>query len=290
MGGAMDDFSKLSVEELTTLLANGIEFGAVIQNISSKEQLELAGELLTADQILKLFSDKQLKEKISPILVGMDQDKFEELLLKSSDKQMEVLKSEVYSEALTHHLTLLIHRLEEENLTLFKSLSAIEGAIQGLDPEITSKEAIEALRQQIDAGSDNVHHAREKVKKAMVLVWSSSDIELIDKLNKANSALMRMSAPSELHALLNQKLFSVYRGLKDDDSAIDGLANFSVWYVEDYIDVGLILPTTHQKRETLFQQTRDRLNELNLCTIKDLKEALIFSRQTLKEYISSWNA
>jgi hypothetical protein len=280
------DFLNLSVEELGALLTK--QAAIPIQNLTKKEHLEAVGKLLPSYQILALIAqcpENQLKEKISPILVGMSQEKFEELLLNSSDKQIEFLKLEGFSEALLHHLTLLIHRLEEERSAIFDTLNSIESAIQAFDPELMSKETVDTILQNLNAVREKIDSSLKKVKKAMGVVWSTSNVELIDKLNKVNISLMRMRDQSDLQALLNQKLFSIYKGLKDDDSAIDGLANFSVWYLEDYTDVGLLPSNSRLTREALFQEAKERLQQLNLCTIKDLKDAVIFSRQTLKEFI-----
>ncbi len=288
----MDDYSAKSTGEIAELIA-AQDSSKIIQKLSKKEHLELIGKLCSAGQILAFLScypDNQVKEKIAPIFVGMDQDKFEEVLLNASDKQLEVLKIEGYSEGISHHLTLFVHRLEEENISLFKSLSSIESMIQTIDPELTTKETIEAIRNKLNECLDNLHKIFGKVRKILPIVWSTANIDLIDKLNKANISLQRMLVPEELQALFNQKLFSVYRDLKDDDQAIDGLANFSVWYLEDYVDVGLLplnSQQSEQSRENLFKEVRDRLQKINLRTVSDLKEAYIFSRQTLKEYIIS---
>lgn len=287
----LGDYSKLSVNQLSDLLTKEKQPSGFLQNFSAKEHLELIGRLLSASQILSFLTqipENQLQEKLPPLLVGISPDKFEELLKKASDKEMDVLKKEGFSETLSHHLTLLIHRIEEDNDLIFKTLSSLEVAIHALDPEITPKETIDSIQQQLRNCLKKLHYSIEKVKKGMVLVWNSSNIELIDTFNKVNIGLQKMHCPAELQALLNQKLFTIYQGLKDEDAAIDGLANFSVWYEEDYADVGLLPPSPSKNKEVLMQQVKDRLQQINLGTIKDLKSALIFSRQSLKEYISAW--
>lgn len=281
----MEDYSGMTAGELAELIA--AQSPNIIQKLSKKEHLELLGKYSSGDQILALLSQYPgNKEKIGPIFVGMDEDKFEELLLKASDKQLDVLKSEGFSEAISHHLTLFAHRVEEENGVLFKKLTAIEGAIRSMDPEITAKETIAELKENLTGSLEQLAQLSAKVKKAIAIVWSTSNIELIDKLNRAHIALQRMWVSSELEALFSQKLFSVYHDLKDDDAAIDGMANFSVWYLEDYVEVGLLsAQKSEQSRETLFRQVRERLEGLHLKTIGDLKRASIFSRQTLKDYI-----
>ena len=117
------DISKLTENELTALLSTQKQPADLIQDISKNEHLELIGKLLSTDQVLSLLSQypgKKLNEKIAPIFVGMGQEKFEELLLKSSDKQLQVLKLEGFSEAITHHLTLFIHHMEEQSLLFLR--------------------------------------------------------------------------------------------------------------------------------------------------------------------------
>lgn len=285
------DFSKLTENELIALLSTQKQPAGLIQTISGNEHLELIGKLLTTEQILSLLSQypgKSLHEKIAPIFVGMSQERFEELLLKSSDKQMQVLKLEGFSEAITHHLTLFIHHLEEQYVLFFKTLTSIESDINGLDLESASKRDIAALNHRLKACLEDVSTALEKVKKALAIVWSTSNIELIEKLNKVNNSLERMRGGSELRDLLTQKIFSIYADLKEDDPAIDGLANMSIWYLEDYVSVGL-LPSdadrSEENRKNLFITVKERLQRANLRTVKDLKEAYIFSRQTLKDYL-----
>ena len=158
-----------------------------------------------------------------------------------------------------------------------------------MDVELASKRDVAHLNHRLKEGLEAIATALEKVRKALAIVWSTSNIELIDKLNKVNSALQRMTASSELRDLLSQKLFSIYADLKDDDPAIDGLANMSIWYLEDYVKVGLIpgdADRSEGNRQNLFSMVKAGLERVNLRRVKDLKEAYIFSRQTLRDYLA----
>ena len=91
--------------------------------------------------------------------------------------------------------------------------------------------------------------------------------------------------------------------MKDDEPAVEGLVKFSVWYLKDYWELGLLPGVEKQAdldidmekhteaeraeyREKLFTLARDTLDQVGLSTVGDLKNAFIFSKQTLQEYIN----
>lgn len=293
-----NSLTHLTPNELSTFLATQNTKGmllSILKQLSSKEQLEIVGKTLPLEQILECLSlslGSPLEEKIPPIFVGMDQRKFEELLLHASDKHLNVLKFEAFSEAVAHHMTLLIHRLEQERDTILLKLQTQESLIEGIDPLTSPQEQIAAIHHALAACEHNLAHAFAIIQKTLEIAWSTGNMELIDKVNKVHMSLQRIRAhgPSDLKELLKKKLFAVYtvdsKALSDDDPAMDGLANLSVWYLEDYVQVGLLAKADESDREKLFKLVRENLNKLGLKTVKDLKDAWIYSKQSLKEFVS----
>lgn len=114
-----------------------------------------------------------------------------------------------------------------------------------------------------------------------------------------------------LFALLEQKLNAVYgnpldpndiEALDNSDPAIDALVKFSVWYLRDYWEIGLLPMVKNERdldlssrrysernraehREKLFVMVQENLERLGLDKVKDLKKARIYSRETLQDFI-----
>lgn len=291
--------NTLNLIELSTLLATQDTKGllpALLEQLSSKEQLEIVGKTLPYDQILeclRLALGTPLEKKIPPIFVGMNQAKFEELLLKASDKHVNVLKKEGFSEAIAHHLTLLIHRMEKERDEILLALQALEQMIDSFDPAISSQDAIGAIHHALAECERRLAHAFSLIQRTLEIAWSTGNMELIDNLNKVHLSLQRIRAftPKDLTELLKKKIFAVYtadsKALKDEDPAIDGLANLAVWYREDYIQVGLLPKTADADQEKVFKQVKENLTKLGLHTVQDLKNSWIYSKESLKSFVAS---
>ena len=78
--------------------------------------------------------------------------------------------------------------------------------------------------------------------------------------------------------------------LHDEDPACDALVKFSVWYLQDYFELGLLPEVTNEAEldrdpQRYRELARQRLHRLGLKTVGDLKRAGIFSRATLAEHV-----
>lgn len=296
---------SITPEKLTDLALNDTIFDE-ISTLNEPLDLENVGKKISCRQFLEILSHEKIEQKIAPLLVGLKQEIFEEVLMRASDKQLNLLKVEGYSEAVTHHLFLFVHHLESDASKLFHILSAIEARIGAIDPEITTQEEAIGLRKTLDECSALLDLALKKIQRSLSIAWSGQNILLVELFNTLKSSLTRFQrevigiqnhTPSGLYALLAKKLYAPT--LKNDDPALEGLASFCVWYLEDYQDVGLLpkgLPTSldqnehseeecYEYREKLFKMVEENLNKIGLHTVKDLKNEELFSRNTLKTYI-----
>ena len=116
--------------------------------------------------------------------------------------------------------------------------------------------------------------------------------------------------PKGLYAKFEEKLNTIYsgfnhgEGLLDEDPAIEALANLSIWYLQDYWELGLLpeisniqqldLDPKHYNesersdfKADLFLKVRKNLESKGLKTVFDLKSNQIFSKGMLKNYLSS---
>lgn len=299
---------------------------AVVVGLSDRSQLETVGEALTIPQIFELLDTTLCLEdkhhwKLSPILVGMTHEIFSKFLLFGTAKEISILKHESVTEPVQHHLTLLSHELANQ-------IKDLEIQMQGLSKEIELLNIIElgrneaqAFANRIDELSLTFHHLLEKTNIVLSLAWNTNRLDLIESLNVTKDHCQKSLLygignkhnpnAQGLYNEFKQRLFRIYgdplqsekiESLHEDEPAIEGLSKLEVWYLRDYLDLGL-LPgvkkpeeldldlSQHTEsermkhREKLFALARHTLEKIGLSTVNDLKEANIFSKKTLKEYI-----
>lgn len=299
---------------------------AAIIGLAERPLLEAAGIALTIPQIFELLDSTLCIEdknhwKLSPILVGMSHDTFSKFLLFGTEKEISILKHESVTEPVQHHLTLLSHELangiKDHEIRLF----SISREIDLLNINELGRNEAQEMANRIDELSLSFHHLLEKTNIVLALAWNSNRLDLIESLNTTkdhcNKSLIyaignkHVTNSQGLYTALNQRLFRVYsdplhpetvESLREEEPAIEGLSKLEVWYLRDYLDLGL-LPGIHkpeeldldlskhteaermEHRERLFALARKTLEKLGLKTVNNLKDANIFSKKTLKEFI-----
>lgn len=299
---------------------------SAIAGLSDPHQLEPIGRSLNLKQILQILKSiaKEDYEKLSPILVGMPPFAFSQLLTQTSPEEFEILKQEAIAEPIQHHLTVFTHELFNVLNELNSTLELLETSIEMLDPSRYGQNEIDILMQAIDQSRKVLVDIVGKTNKALAIAWNTTRTDLIEKLSYIKETSQRYqgsivgnprtdtSEQSGLYLKLEERLHAIYgdpndpndtEALQDDEPAIEALVKFSVWYLQDYWEIGL-LPAiarpldldldkeSHSERErteyraNLFKEVQDTLHKLGLDTVKDLKNACIFSRKALKDFIS----
>lgn len=292
----------------------------LVLGLTSRSKIEAVGRTLSLEQAMQLLlnpalNQKNTKEELTAILVGLPHSLFLQLLLTDQTALLNVLKQEVNTEAVQHHLTVLSHEMINQVQEIEKQSLLWSETINNLTVTDLGRDDIFALTHEIDELSIKLNMTLTQVSKLLQMAWNTERSDLIEHLSKTKETASRYriafiglprsykKSPSGLYLELENKLFSVYgnsenpadiEAIKDDEPAIEALVKLSLWYVYDYWDVGL-LPHIKTAQEVAFlpKELRDRLilvvhqnlGKIGLHTAADLKAARIFSRKSLHEYI-----
>lgn len=317
------DFATYSPEQIAQLVLewSPSEITRHLVHLSDS-QLEAAGKNLSQAQVYAILdyaaeADPQFHWKLSPLLVGMPHTLFSQLLLAASPQQLEILKLEAITEPVQHQLTMLTHEITHPLPHVLDQLDHLAADI-ALLPVAASKDPA-VLKRQLKEQAHWHKSTLEMINKILTLAWNSNRPDLIDKLSHAKEWCQRtlshtigqpktpFGQASGLFAKLDENLAAVFSpgaidAADDDEPAIEGLSKFSLWYLKDYHQIGLLPqirdpdaldldPATHseqerlQHREKLLEAVQQNLAKMGLATVKDLKQAGIFSAEDLKAHI-----
>lgn len=300
---------------------------AAILGLTDRKQLESSGHALSLRQALMLIEktlqiEHQHHWKLSPLLVGMDRQIFSEIISHASKQQLRILQQEGVTEPVQHQLTILTHALTSQVQAIENEIDSLVDDIENLDISHLTRKAVCLLFHHIDTHAEFFERSFDQSSKALAIAWNTKRPDLIEALNTIKNSCQKYSIyvgdrktdasdSSGLYAALEHKLFEVYGDLddpndleavRDDEPALEALVKFSVWYLKDYWEMGL-LPTIQRRdeldlnlqqhseiervehRARLFSQAKKNLGQIGISTVKDLKNAYIFSKLTLKEYI-----
>lgn len=277
-----------------------------IRSLNTLAQLERAGSGLNTAQATYLLNHaNELQPKLSPLFVGMRREVFNHLLVSASKEQLATLKHESVTEPVQHHLTLLCHELTTELAYVDKAVDAFEQKLDSMDLARLNWADIVANLDEIGALASRVNDIQSKCKPAIILAWNNSRVDLIDKLSKLREQAQRYrklvigypakeEIPSSgMYEKLSEKLRGVFGPEQDDNEpAMEAMAKFSVWYLKDYCEIGLIPEVAQEQelnqaqRDALFVKVKENLDKIGLKTLGDLKARAIYSKLCLKEYIS----
>lgn len=318
----------METEELSSLLSNSYQGKAtmsrLIHSLSETKELEMFGSMLSPDQMMDLLHSiekdpQKLLPKLGPILVGIRQPVFRRILVKLSPDKTALLKSFAASEAIQSHLTILSHELTLELEEYIKSLEWTSTEFHQFPLEDVCPKDIEKAYKAIHHLTQAGNSIKEEVERALSIAWQSNRVDLIDQLGQIKEITQRLvydsagsTDPSHplkgsLQEILENRLFSIFAGnnetevLADDTPAIEAITRFSIWYLKDYWDLGLLQNYSKKKieheehhhtlednplSEQLHKEAKTQLSHLGLNTLADLKRECIFSRAALKKYIS----
>lgn len=299
---------------------------AAITGLTDQTALEQAGCFLKAKGFLYLLMHKKEiqganQNKISPLLVGMPNEVFSEILSYPSDDEISLLKQEAATEPLQHQLTLFSHDMIYKLDVLTDKLRDVEREIDTVDRRHVTYRILESYYSVFDKLRSEISIEIQKINNALALSWNSSRSDLIESLSFLKECRQKYrtyviglpptenESASGFYARLISRLNEVFTGgrepsrieaLQDDEPAIEALAKFSLWYLQDYMELGILRKTLSELdlnnlqysdleraeyRLSLYKETERSLAAIGLSTVKDLKEKQIFSKEILKEYI-----
>jgi hypothetical protein len=317
--------AELSVEKD---LDSSDKIFAVINGLTDRMQLEAAGKALLPLSALKVLEYyKNMEEphhwKLSPIIVGMSSQVFNQILISVSPSQLQVLKQEGVTEPIQHHLAVLCNEITAYNNHLIDTINGFRDDMQALHADSLGFVDLGRFKLYIEQLIEGCQLALDKLDRALSIAWNTDRSDLIEKLSTVKEHCQKVllfeighprndiESATGLYYVLEQQLNVVYgnakdpkdiQALHDEDPAIDALIKFSVWYLQDYYELGLLPEITDKTqleldsqyhteqervdfRRRLFQSARLSLNMIGLNTVGDLKRAGIFSKTTLAEYI-----
>lgn len=300
---------------------------SIITGLAQRPLLEAAGASISAMQAIEIIETASRLNhlKLLPILVGMPHSIFREILAHATNQQLRILKLESVSEPVQHHLLLFIHETTKILLNYSKDIEKLELDLNEIDILGFGRKDLEKVKKRIEQTSHEYKKILEVTNKALSIAWNTNRSDLIEKLSaikescqKNISYVIGHSSNQEfnstgLFSKLEDRLALVYgnpynpqdiEALEDDAPAIEAIAKFSIWYVQDYWEIGLLPQVLSQDkldldtqnhtereraeyREFLFSQAQANLAKLGLITVRNLKDRQIFSKQTLQEYIQT---
>ncbi|MFI5344561.1 MAG: hypothetical protein ACHQUC_10110, partial [Chlamydiales bacterium] len=302
---------------------------AIIQDTEEPMRLEAVGKGFSLQQFLIILSSIAQHAlpigKLSPLLVGLAPAIFQQALHQLNFEQLSVLKQESLTEPLQHQLTLFIHALERVCQVQESVILQIGQKVSELgQTEDLTHSTINQIENRIDTLKKFGDEILQAIDQAQAITWNTNRLDLIANLNQLkerfhHQVLHQIGSKSSedylatgLFANLEKFLFGAFGlsqgskqandALKDEDAAIEGLAKFSIWYLPDYWEVGLLPtipnpekleldPSMHSEKERfdhrqlLFSLVQQNLDKLSLTTVGDLKKFKIFSKRMLKDFI-----
>lgn len=281
---------------------------SLICGLKEAPQLETAGKVLNLAQVFEVIHDVRLESKLSPIFVGMPHQVFVHLLLLANPKELQVLKLEGITEPVQHHLMQMSHEMAAQMNEYDQQLNHLSNEINLVDLEEITRTEIKKFLTKIEAVAVFYQEILGKAIKALTVAWNTNRIDIVEKISdiKENAQRFCKDQVARIYELLQTKLNTVferpnhYETHIDDEPAIEALVCFSIWYLQDYWELGLV-PSIERKeqldagkteternayREKLFVEAENNLTKIGLKTLKDLKEAHIYSKKALIEYIN----
>lgn len=298
----------------------------ILSEIEERSTLEYLAKYLSIPFFLEIIShrkeiEKTLSNKISPILVGLRHDIFNQMLLEIDPPSLLALQQEACTEPLQHQLTVFSHQEINRLEILTENLRELELQIEFINLENISNVLMDDFLKEIKKIAEEVTSELCKINQALSLAWNTHREDLIDSLSFQKECWSKYeklvigfprndyTLPKGLYAKLEEKLNTIFsgpnhgEGLRDEDPAIEALAKLSIWYLQDYWEIGLLPevndiqqldldPKKHSEGERsdfkaeLFLKVRKNLESKGLKTVFDLKSNQIFSKEMLKNYLS----
>lgn len=287
------------------------QIAEMVASLSERSQLEGLGRTLNGREFADLWPRASSvlldnHDKLVALLVGLAPGAFSEALTLMSPEDIAALKSVALSEPLLHHLTLHSHALEQGYAALVTEVETLQQQITQLQPEYLEYSELQALLAALEAAQREIAWLVDAVGRALSLTWGCGRGELIDKLSALREQCLRCSrnvigvardgdtAPTGLYQQLEQCLNRVFGvpgvdndALHDDDPAVEALAKLSIWYLDDFCDVGLLSSADPQPVGDALQRAEEQLTRRGLYTVGDVKRAGIASRSILTAFLGT---
>ncbi|MBA3957992.1 MAG: hypothetical protein H0X51_06335 [Parachlamydiaceae bacterium] len=298
---------------------------ATFNALTTPNQLETVAGALTPVQARYLLekTPEWGITKLPPLMAGLPPAVFPEILLEATPQILQSLKQIAVTEPLQHQLTVLQHEMTLFTEKLTATLMLKEQERFNLIPsEMGLKERSLTENQLSDLVAASLYLLKI-LDQALAVAWNSERTDLIESLSSLKEHCLKTlqpaigqprteeSAPTGLYALLEESFNRVYsdpnnpsdpQSLRDDDPVMEALAKFSIWYLEDYFDIGLISSVRDKSslelnpeqfsegkciehRRKLFLEAQDKLATKGLVTVRDLKAHRIFSKKSLLDYL-----
>ncbi len=220
-----------------------------------------------------------------------------------------------------HHLTTLYRDSVDQMNELFAEIDSLEKDIAALNPPDVGVAELTPLEKRIDDLITPHEVLLDSLSDALKTAWHANQADVIDKFSTLKERIQKSltmavghgheaeNGPTGLYRLLEDRLFAIYENgefkspLRDNDSAMDALERFGIWDLKGYWSLGIISgfsdleqldeelksksPEERIEMETKYtEEARQHLAELGLTTVRDLKDAYIFSKKSLQEYLA----
>ena len=294
---------------------------ALYLGVSKREQAEAIGKNATPAQVnLMILSTAELeiedRWRLAALLVGLSHEDFCYLLRTPTPLTLQILQHQSQSESLQYHIALIIHKLESQDNEINLELEALQKEIQALNPQNVDRSELQNIFFQIEEIAEKLVETCALTNQSLSLAWNTGREDLIEQLTKQKESASRfllsgigrprtkVTEPSGIFSIIDTHLGQIFESaeLSDDAPTIEALTRWSVWYLRDYWELGL-LPEIQKKgdlrlsskkhskeeclthRQTMMETVRKNLEHLGLKTVADLKRNQIFSKELLKEFI-----
>lgn len=328
------EVKSLTQEQFATVISEANQpdhLFSAFKTMSDPHYIEIAGSVLQPSQFLELLNHPEigsLQEKFSSLFILMPPEVFRSVIANATPKQMNTLKKEAIAEPLLHQLTVLSNGLKNDVAAYGLEIMNKERELKELPLENITSSDIFSVTHDLHSLAEKGLSLQGLISQALALAWQTTRMDIIDQLSQSKEHCQKIIlegfglkpqqgvGPIKLEILqtglwsvLNNRLDSVFeeffdpsKHLQDQIPAMEALVKFSVWYLKDYWEIGLLPQIKNESdlelnpdkysenerleyREELFLAAQRTLEEHGLFTLADLKSAKIYSRKALVEYI-----
>lgn len=277
----------------------------LIDSINDKKFFELVGQFIAPSQLVAFLSlGKKIDlTKIYSIIIGMTTGNFIKTIFLSDAKELETLKENLLQAPVLHHITLYSNNLNELTDSFFSKYQNIVNEINNLNIPNEEEKEIIAIENTIKSSSFQINETIENLQKILNIVWGASRTDLIEKIGQQKEILDKLFkgefsngeflSENSLQLLLWNKVFSLFTELEKKGEfhsipSIEGIECFSIWYPQDFKEIGLLSTNATQDNfEEVKHTVWENLKKLDLHSIQDLVDKKIYSKNTLKKFIEN---
>ena len=295
-------------------------------HLRTPQGIEVFGKNLNSFQLLELIrhdsNDTALRQKFSSLFARITSKVFKELLLQITDEELFILREEAITEVIQHHLSLLLHELDERFTHLCNVLSAEEKELENINLKELDSKNILNLNHTIGKFYEEGSKILSLTNKALAIAWNTQRADFIQELGRIKELCQKylnetfdetqetVDTGIGIRGILQKKIKELFSDIdpngtlipmKDSTPALEALVKFSIWNIQDYCDIGLLdlsqfTQTTPneplnianlENRDKLFLEAETHLEKIGLKTLADLKSAQIYSKKALIDYIST---